>query len=147
MQYLNLHIKKILGLAFFLSIGLFAIQAQAQTVIHGEVKDVQQVGIPGVSVALKTSATTAVVTISDIDGKFTINSNSTYPVTIVFNMVGFNTREVVVTRPGQPLVVTLEENIRQLDEVVVTALGISREKKSLGYTTQEHGLFTNCYSR
>ena len=137
MQYLNLHIKKILGLAFFLSIGLFAIQAQAQTVIHGEVKDVQQVGIPGVSVALKTSATTAVVTISDIDGKFTINSNSTYPVTIVFNMVGFNTREVVVTRPGQPLVVTLEENIRQLDEVVVTALGISREKKSLGYTTQE----------
>ncbi len=32
MQYLNLHIKKILGLAFFLSIGLFAIQAQAQTV-------------------------------------------------------------------------------------------------------------------
>ena len=72
MQYLNLHIKKIWGLAFFLSIGLFAIQAQAQTVIHGEVKDVQQVGIPGVSVALKTSASTAVVTISDIDGKFSL---------------------------------------------------------------------------
>ena len=60
-----------------------------------------------------------------------------HPVTIVFNMVGFNTR-VVVTRPGQPLDIYLEENIRQLDdEVVVTALGISREKKSLGYTTQE----------
>ncbi|WP_321330993.1 SusC/RagA family TonB-linked outer membrane protein [uncultured Bacteroides sp.] len=109
----------------------------AQTVIHGVVRDAQQLGIPGATVALKTSASTAVLTVSDVDGKFSFNVKQSFPVKVVFNLIGFKTREVEVTNADQPLIVTLQDNVRQLDEVVVTALGISREKKSLGYTTQE----------
>lgn len=138
MQRTNINLKyKIRRICFTIFLLLPGYCLYAQTVINGEVRDAEQQGIPGVTVALKTSATTAVVTVSDIDGKFSLNAVRNLPATVVFSLIGFNTKEVQVTRSGQQLIVTLEENISQLDEVVVTALGISREKKSLGYTTQE----------
>ncbi|MEE9438154.1 MAG: SusC/RagA family TonB-linked outer membrane protein, partial [Saprospiraceae bacterium] len=69
-------------------------------------------------------------TISDIDGSYQIEApeNST----IVYSYTGFNTQEILVD--GQDRInVSMTEGVA-LDEVVVTALGISREKKALGYS-------------
>ncbi|PXV57127.1 TonB-linked SusC/RagA family outer membrane protein [Dysgonomonas alginatilytica] len=107
----------------------------AQTTINGEVYDRNRLPLPGVSITLKSSA--KVNTATDFDGKFSIKVSEDLPVTLVFNFLGYRTQEVDVYDSNEPISVTLSENNNLLDEVVVTALGISREKKSLGYTTQE----------
>ena len=86
--------------------------------------------LPGVAVSEKGTNN---ATLTDFDGKFTIKAaNGT---TLVFSTMGMETKEVVAS--SDFLQVSLEAASSQLDEVVVTALGISREKKSLGYATQE----------
>ena len=72
--------------------------------------------------------------ITDVDGSFTLSG---VPVgsTLVVSCIGYETVEVVFN--GQPVKVTLREDSELLDEVVVTALGITREKKSLGYAVQD----------
>ena len=72
--------------------------------------------------------------ITDADGSFTLNNVPT-GATLVVSCIGYETVEVVFN--GQPVNVTLREDSELLDEVVVTALGISREKKSLGYAVQD----------
>lgn len=72
--------------------------------------------------------------ITDVDGSFTLN-NVPKGATLVVSCIGYETVEVVFN--GQPINVTLREDSELLDEVVVTALGISREKKSLGYAVQD----------
>ncbi|RZJ58732.1 MAG: SusC/RagA family TonB-linked outer membrane protein, partial [Flavobacterium sp.] len=57
--------------------------------------------------------------------------------TLVFSYIGFATKEVEVSGDTQVLNVVLNDADNALDEVVVTALGISRQKKSLGYAVQE----------
>jgi len=71
---------------------------------------------------------------TDFDGNFSIEAE--VGAILVVSYIGFKTSEAPVTGSG-PMTITLEENSSQLDEVVVTAMGISREKKSLGYATQE----------
>ncbi|WP_150452543.1 SusC/RagA family TonB-linked outer membrane protein, partial [Arenibacter lacus] len=73
-------------------------------------------------------------TSTDFDGNYTINVSST--ATLVFSSLGFTTKEVVVNGKSS-IDVSLEEDAEQLGEVVVTALGIKRERKSLGYALQE----------
>ena len=72
--------------------------------------------------------------ITDADGSFTLNNVPT-GATLVVSCIGYETVEVVFN--GQPVNVTLREDSELLDEVVVTALGITREKKSLGYAVQD----------
>ena len=72
--------------------------------------------------------------ITDVDGSFTL-PNVPKGATLVVSCIGYETVEVVFN--GQPINVTLREDSELLDEVVVTALGISREKKSLGYAVQD----------
>ncbi len=55
--------------------------------------------------------------------------------TIVFSSIGYKTVEVVYE--GQPVNVTIAEDNELLDESVVTALGIKRERKSLGYAVED----------
>ena len=71
---------------------------------------------------------------TDVDGSFTLN-NVPMGATLVVSCIGYETVEVVFD--GAPVNVTLREDSELLDEVVVTALGISREKKSLGYAVQD----------
>ncbi|PSL47197.1 TonB-linked SusC/RagA family outer membrane protein [Chitinophaga niastensis] len=71
---------------------------------------------------------------SDADGKYTINANLRD--TLQFSFLGFQTAFVVVSN-NRIINVSLENSDSKLQEVVVTALGISREKKSLGYAMQE----------
>ena len=73
-------------------------------------------------------------TITDFDGNFSIPGVKKGTI-LEISFVGYTTKEV--TWNGAALNVTLEEDTQQLEEVVVTALGIKREKKALGYAMQE----------
>ena len=90
--------------------------------------------LPGVSVVVKG---TTIGTITDFEGKFKIDVPDTKSV-LVFSTIGFQTLEIEV-RNQTSLDVNLTADNKLLNEVVVTALGISREKKSLGFSQQEIG--------
>jgi TonB-linked SusC/RagA family outer membrane protein len=86
--------------------------------------------LPGVSVLVKG---TKIGTQSDFDGKYTIKAAPT--ATLVFSYVGMKTSEKSAS--STTLNVKLTSDAMQLENVVVTAMGIKREKKALGYATQE----------
>lgn len=90
-------------------------------------------GLPGVSILVKGTSTGAV---TDQDGKYTIAvSNDDV---LVFSFVGFESQEVPVG--GRSVIdIVMQESIAALDEVVVTALGIKRDEKSLGYSVAKVG--------
>lgn len=73
-------------------------------------------------------------TVTDFDGKFTLSA----PVgsTLVISYIGYKTQEVKYTGQAS-LSIKMEEDTQALDEVVVTALGMSRSKKALGYSMTE----------
>ena len=86
----------------------------------------------GASVIIK-GTTSGIMT--DLDGKFTLNDVKKGQ-TLQVSFVGYKTKEVVYN--GQAtLKIYLEEDSQALEEVVVTALGMSRDKKSLGYAMTE----------
>ncbi len=126
-------ILKSLFVAFFFA-GV-SVTALAQAILEGQVLDRQRQALPGVTITEKYSAKNNSVT--DIDGKFSLKITKELPVTLVFNYLGYKTQEIDVYDSTEPVTVILSENNNILDEVVVTALGINKEKKSLGYTTQE----------
>ena len=74
--------------------------------------------------------------ITDLDGNFTLEGVKNGDI-IVISYIGYVTQEIPFT--GQPINVTLAEDSEQLEEVVVTALGIKRSEKSLGYAMQQVG--------
>jgi TonB-linked SusC/RagA family outer membrane protein len=99
--------------------------------IKGKVTDEEGNPLLGVTVQVKGSGTTVV---TDANGNFSIESGSSNAV-LVFSSVGYISREVTST--GGSVTVSLQTNKKDLSEVVVTALGITRDKKSLGYATQK----------
>ncbi|MBP6249128.1 SusC/RagA family TonB-linked outer membrane protein [Bacteroides sp.] len=72
-------------------------------------------------------------TITDMDGKFSLNVRS--GATLVISYVGYKPKEVKASQSS--LNIVLEEDSKMLSEVVVTALGIKRERKALGYGIDE----------
>ncbi len=114
---------------------LFAVMcstAFSQVNVSGTVSSEEGELLPGVSILIK-GTNTGVIT--DIDGKYSLNGVPA-DATLVFSFVGMRTQEVAVD--GRAVVnVTLQMSAIGVDEVVVTALGISREKKSLGYSVAE----------
>ncbi|SFF79022.1 TonB-linked outer membrane protein, SusC/RagA family [Salegentibacter agarivorans] len=104
--------------------------AQERT-ITGTVVDEDGLPLPGVTVLIKGTNTG---TQTDFDGNYSIPA--TQGDVLVYSFVGMETAEYTVAN-NDTIDVTLSTDSAQLDEVVVTALGIQREKKSLGYATQE----------
>ena len=102
--------------------------AQEKT-ISGTVSDNSGLPLPGVNIIVKNTSNG---TQSDFDGNFTIQS--TVGQTIVFSYVGFNTVEQAVTASTSTMNLQMTEDAAVLEEVVVTALGIKKEKKALGYS-------------
>ena len=103
--------------------------AQEKT-ISGTVSDGSGLPLPGATVLVKgTSSGTS----SDFDGKYSIKADQGG--TLVFSFVGYTTKEVTVGA-SNTINVTLQEDAEALEEVVVTALGIKREEKTLGYAAQ-----------
>ncbi|MEX0313827.1 MAG: SusC/RagA family TonB-linked outer membrane protein [Allomuricauda sp.] len=111
---------------------LQGISAQGKTV-SGTVTDATTgTPLPGINVVEKGTTNG---TSTDFDGNYTINVSNDSAV-LVFSALGYTSREVTVG--GQSVVnTTLDESTEALDEVVVTALGLTREKKSLGYAVTE----------
>jgi len=104
--------------------------AQQRSKVSGKVDDAFG-SIAGASISIKGTTTG---TITDLDGNFSLEVNNGQ--TIVISFIGYLSKEVVYN--GQStLNITLEEDTQKLDEVVVTALGMSREKKALGYAMTE----------
>ena len=116
-------------MSLLLSIGLVSAQTTrvTGTVISAEDNE----PVIGASVIVKGATSMGAVT--NVDGEFTLNvpSNAT---TLIVSYIGMETQEVAI-RPNMRIV--LESDSQMLDEVVVTALGISRERKSLGYAVQD----------
>ncbi len=104
--------------------------AQEKTV-SGNVTDEDGIPLPGVTVLVKGTNTG---TQTDFDGNYSITASNGD--VLAFSFIGMETIEFTVTN-NDNIDVTLKTDSAQLDEVVVTALGIEREKKSLGYATQE----------
>jgi len=101
--------------------------AQEKTV-SGTVTDNTGLPLPGVNIIIKgtTSGTQ-----SDFDGNYTVQANVGQ--TLSFSYVGFKPSDVVVNASTSTINVSMEEDASQLEEVVVTASGIKKEKKALGY--------------
>lgn len=115
----------------FLSL-LFCTTAFAQTVYSGKViSEATQAPLEGVSVIVKGKQTGAA---TNSDGAFSISA-STGDI-LVFSGIDFKSLEVRLTG-NTDLVIKLTQDISSMNEVVVTALGIKKEKKKLGYATQE----------
>jgi TonB-linked SusC/RagA family outer membrane protein len=103
-----------------------------QTAITGVVTDAQGAPLPGVSIKLKGTTT---ATTTNNDGRYSLTVSDPNG-TLVFSYIGFNSQEVLIA--GRRNVdVRLTEESNALSEVVVTALGIKREKKALTYAVTE----------
>ena len=135
---------KFLGLALFLLAGgsgtlyassgneanPMAVQQQGES-CTGIVKDETGESVIGASVVVKGTTNG---NITDLDGKFVLNNVKKGDV-IQISYIGYATQEI--TWNGQPLNVMLTADSQTLDEVVVTALGMKRESKALGYAVTE----------
>jgi TonB-dependent SusC/RagA subfamily outer membrane receptor len=106
-------------------------QAAVALNIEGIVRDATGQPIPGVNVMLKG---TQKGTQTNITGLFTINAN--IGDVLVFSFLGYQNKEVTLTSVAK-LSVLLNEDSKQLSEVIVTALGIKKERKALGYSITE----------
>lgn len=122
--------KKIcfLLVVFFASVNLIF----AQSKITGHITDSEGNGIPGATVAEKGTTNG---TIADMDGKYAITTKSDNS-TLLFSFVGMLSTEEAVN--GRTTIdVQLQADLVGIEEVVVTALGIQREKKTLTYASQQ----------
>jgi len=121
--------KLSITLLFILLVKTISAQNVAVT---GSVRSAAGEVLAGVSIQEKNGQ---LATITNIQGTFTI---SVPPKSIlVFSYAGFQSREINAEQVSGPLQIILQPGENALDEVVVTALGISRQKKSLGYAVQE----------
>ncbi|MDF7817212.1 SusC/RagA family TonB-linked outer membrane protein [Runella sp. MFBS21] len=114
-------------LAFLLSTTILA----QEVTLQGTITDADNnTPLPGVSIVVKG---TNQGTNTDANGKYRINTSSS--ATLVFSFVGYSAQEVAV---GNRTTIDLKmsQDLKQLQEVVVTALGIQKEKKTLAFATQ-----------
>src|SRR5690606_5916730 len=102
--------------------------AVADFVVKGKVSD-NNGGVAGATVSEKGTSN---ATNTDNDGNFSLNVANASAI-LVISSVGYATQEVAVGGRNQ-VSITLQSNAQELEGVVVTALGITREKRSLGYS-------------
>ncbi len=108
----------------------FTVAVSAQNMqVTGTVKDASGAPLPGVSVLVEGTLTGA---ITDLDGNYSLSSVKSSDA-LVFSFFGMKTQRIVVGNQAK-INVTLEDDSLALDEVVVTAMGISRAEKTLGYS-------------
>ena len=125
--------KLLLMIVLFVFAGVTTLFAQTRVISGTITSAVEGEGpIPGVTVQVKG---TTIGAITDANGRYSINvpANAT---TLMFSYIGMKTQEVAIGNRTE-INAVLESDLVGLDEVIVTALGISREKKALGYAVQD----------
>ncbi len=119
--YKNLKSTMLLVLWLVCSVAVLAQDRQ----LTGTVKDANGAGIPGVSVVVKG---TTLGTTTNAEGKYSLSAPA--DATLVFSFIGYATQEAAVGNRGT-VDISLAEDVTQLGEVVVTALGVERSTKAL----------------
>ncbi len=121
-----------LFLALVAFIGLANLDAQTREISGMVTSSSDGQAIPGVSVVVKG---TTIGTTTNVDGSYTLSVPQDASA-LIFSFVGMQTKEVSVG--GQEVInVQLQPQLLDLDEVVITAYGISRAKKAVAYQTEE----------
>jgi len=123
---------KFLLCASFLAMAVCSFAPAQEKKVTGSVTSVENSSpMPGVNIVIKgtTSGTT-----TDANGNFSISVSGDNPV-LVLSFIGFNTQEVSVGNQSV-LNIKMATSALQLNEIVVTSLGIKREKKALTYSAQ-----------
>lgn len=118
---------------FLLALAIGVIQGAAQVTTVRGIVTTEEDGEPviGASVIVKG---TALGTVTDVNGRFELSGLPPSATRLIISYISLIAKEVAI---APQLSVALKSDTHLLDEVVVTALGISREKKALGYTAQE----------
>ena len=119
-------------LAFFTVTGGSAHAQTAARLLKGRVVDAGNDPIIGASVMVKNAKEG---TVTNMEGKFSLNVAPS--ATLVVSYIGFVTQEVKADTQKGEMIITLKEDTKRLGEVVVTALGIKRDRKALGYSLGE----------
>lgn len=119
-------------LAFFTVTGGSAHAQTAARLLKGRVVDTGNDPIIGASVMVKNAKEG---TVTNMEGKFSLNVAPS--ATLVVSYIGFVTQEVKADTQKGEMTITLKEDTKRLGEVVVTALGIKRDRKALGYSLGE----------
>ena len=119
-------------IGIFVLISVLSLQAQTRQITGTVTSADDGLTLPGVSVVVKG---TTIGTVTNVDGEYSLavpEENET----LVFSYVGMVTQEVEI---GDRSVINiiLETELTELSEVVVTAVGIRREKKALGYSVED----------
>ena len=123
--------RKIVLMLSFLCIGIGILWSQGRQV-RGIVTSADD-GLPIVGASVLVKGTT-MGTITDVEGRFNLSNVPASAKTLSISFIGMNTKEVDITSGTMNIV--MEPNTETLDEVVVTAPGLTRHEKSLGYSTQ-----------
>src|SRR5436190_2011999 len=121
--------KKFLLVCFSFVFALSTVWAQERT-ISGKVTSAEDgSALPGVNVVLKGTTSG---TVTDVNGEFKLNAPASGGI-LVISFIGLATQEVAIG-DRNVIDVQLAADVKQLSEVVVTALGIEKSAKSLGYS-------------
>jgi TonB-linked SusC/RagA family outer membrane protein len=120
-------------LAFIAIVGVYLTSAQTVQISGTVTSSEDGQPLPGASVQVKG---TTVGTTTDFQGKYSLSVPSDAQI-LVISFVGMKNQEFSLGGGKQLIDAVLSPDVKQVDEIVVTALGISREKKSLGYTVQD----------
>ncbi|MFZ4399548.1 MAG: SusC/RagA family TonB-linked outer membrane protein [Bacteroidales bacterium] len=124
--------KQILLILFFIFGTITIVEAQELTVSGTVTSSEDGVTMPFLTVAIKG---TIKGTQTDIDGKYILKNVSSRD-TLIFSFIGYETKKVAVGK--QTIInVTLKPIVNVLKEVVITALGVSRQTREVGYSTQK----------
>ena len=127
--------KKLAALMLLIPFCLVSVAfAQSRTITGTITSATDNEPLPGATVLVKGTTTG---TITDLDGKYVLVVPQDKDV-LVYTFLGFKMHEETIGNRNV-INVGLEEDVLGLETVVVTALGIPKEKLSLGYTTQEVG--------
>jgi len=126
--------KFTLILALLLMAGLQGVFAQTRVISGTVTSQEDQQPIPGVTVVVPG---TTIGTNTGLDGKYVLAVPTKYT-SITFSYVGMKTKEVPIGT-STTLDLVMENDVMNMDEVVVTAIGIPRESKALSYSVQEVG--------
>jgi TonB-linked SusC/RagA family outer membrane protein len=126
--------RKILLACCFCLLHITVAWAQERTVTGKVTAKEDGTSLPGVNVVVKGTTTG---TVTDVEGNYTLRV-PTSGGTLIFSFIGLITQEVDI---GQRTAVDMQmsQDITQLGEVIVTAVGIEREKKALGYSVETVG--------
>ena len=114
-------------LAFF-----YQVAAQDITVTGKVTSPDDEFGLPGVTINIKGSSEGAV---SDLNGIYAL-SGVAHTDTLVFRYIGYEPQEILVGEQRE-INVEMQPTAEMLDEVIVTALGVKRQKRDIGYSTQK----------